>query len=101
MRERDVIRPVSGIVASREKVGQFQAGPLAQRDQVDGLAPRRALLGTPSCRHLPDYAGQYIGRMFPADDVETFESLVDEIERVPAIGIGAVRLGREEEICEF
>ena len=39
--------------------------------------------------------------MFPADDVETFESLVDEIERVPAIRVGAVRLGREEEIREY
>ena len=38
--------------------------------------------------------------MLPADDVETFEGLVDEIERVPTIGVGAVGLGGKEEICE-
>ena len=81
-------------------MGQLQAGPLAQSDEVDGLAPRCPFLSTPSCRHLADHARQHIGRMLPADDVETLESLVDEIERVPAIGVGAVRLGRKEEICE-
>src|ERR1700740_2124456 len=38
--------------------------------------------------------------MLPTDEVETFESLVDEIERVSAIGIGAVGLGCKEEIGE-
>ena len=39
--------------------------------------------------------------MLPADEVETLEGLVDEIERVSAIGVGAVRLGRKEEIREY
>ena len=38
--------------------------------------------------------------MLPADEVQTLEGLVDEIERVSAIGVGAVRLGRKEEIRE-
>jgi hypothetical protein len=50
-------------------------------------------LRTPSRRHLADHARQHIGRIFPADDVNTFESLVDEIERLSAIGVGAIRLG--------
>jgi hypothetical protein len=67
--------------------------------EVDGLAPRCPFLSAPSCRHLADHAGQHIGRRLPADDVKTLESLIDEIERVPAIGEGAVRLsGRERDV---
>jgi hypothetical protein len=35
---------------------------------------------------------------FPADDVKTFERLIDEIERVPTISIGAVRFGGKDEV---
>ena len=38
--------------------------------------------------------------MLPADQVEALECLVDEIERVAAIGEGALRLGRDENIGE-
>ena len=87
-------------VAGRKEVRQLRARPLAQSDEVDGLAPRCPLLSTASCRHLANHARQHIGRTFPADDVQALESLVDEIERVPAIGIGAVGPGGKEEIRE-
>ena len=95
-----MIRPVAGIAAASDQMRQLPTGLLAQSDQVDGLAPCGAFFGTPSRRHLTDHARQHIGRMLPADDVKTLETLVDEIERVPAIGVGAVRLGGQEEICE-
>src|SRR6266567_2344996 len=50
--QRRVIRPTAGVVAGREEVGQLQAGPLAQSDEIDGLAPSRPFLSPPSCRHL-------------------------------------------------
>ena len=73
---------------------------MAQGDQIDRLAPCRPFLGTAGFRHLADYARQHVGRMLPADEVETLEGLVDEVERVSAIGIGAVGLGRKEQIGE-
>jgi hypothetical protein len=51
-----MIRPIAGLVAGCEEVGQLQAGPLAQSDEVDGLAPGCSFLSTPSCRHLADHA---------------------------------------------
>jgi hypothetical protein len=87
-------------VAGRKEVRQLRARPLAQSDEIDRLAPRCPFLGTPSCCHLTNHARQHIGRILPADYVQTLERLIDEIERVPAIGLGAVRLGRQEEICE-
>jgi hypothetical protein len=38
--------------------------------------------------------------MFPADDVEALESLIDQIELVSAIGVNPICLGGKEEICE-
>jgi len=95
-----VIRPALLVVADREEVGRLQTGPLTQSDEVEGLAPRCPFLSTPSYHHLTDHARQHIGRMLPADDVKTLESLIDEVERMSAIGVGAVRLGGKEEICE-
>jgi len=45
---------------------------------------------------LVDDAGQQIGGVFPSDQVETLEALVDEIKRVSVIGIDTVGLGRGE-----
>jgi hypothetical protein len=75
-----MIRPAVHIAAGREEVGQLQAGPLAQCDEVDGLAPRCPFLSTSSCHHLADHARQYIRCAPPADDVKTLESLIDEVE---------------------
>ena len=96
----NVIRPIADLIAGREEVRQLEAGPLAQGDQVDRLAPRCAFLSTPSCSHLTDHARQHIGCMLPADDIETLESLVDEIERVAAIRVSAVGLSGKKKICE-
>jgi hypothetical protein len=98
--EQRVIRPTARIASAGDESGQVQGGLLAQRDQIDGLAPRRPFLSTPGCRHLADHARQYLGCMLPADEVKTLERLVDEIERVSAIGVGTVRLDRKEEIRE-
>jgi hypothetical protein len=37
-----------------------------------------------------------LGSILPADDIKTLKTLVDEIKRVAAIGVGAVRLGGKE-----
>jgi hypothetical protein len=47
---------------------------------------------------LTDHARQDIGRKFPADDVKTFERLIDEIERVSTISVGSVRFGGKDEV---
>ena len=39
--------------------------------------------------------------MFPPDQVEAFERLVDEVEGVPATGEDPICLGREKEISKF
>ena len=95
-----MIRPTARIASAGDESGQLQSGVLAQRDEIDGLAPRCRFLSAPGCRHLADYARQYIGRMLPADEVKTLERLVDEIERVSAIGVGTIRLDRKEEVRE-
>ena len=79
---------------------QFQSSPLAQSDKIDRLAPRRRLLSTSRCRHLADNTRQHGGRMLPTDEIETLEGLVDEVERVSSIGIGAVCLGRQQKVGE-
>ena len=38
--------------------------------------------------------------MLPADQIEALERLVDEVERVSAVGEGAIRLGREQKVSE-
>src|SRR5215472_6342749 len=98
--QSNVIRPIADLVAGREEVRQLEPGPLAQGDEVDRLAPRCAFLSTPSCSHLTDHARQHIGCMLPADDIETLESFVDEIERVAATRVSAVGLGGKQKICE-
>jgi len=94
-----VIRPTARF-AGDEEPRQLQRGLLAQSDQIDRLAPHRPLFGAARRRHLADDTRQHAGGMLPADDVETLESLVDEIQRVSATGIDTVRLGREQEIRE-
>jgi len=62
--QRHVIQPDTRFLAAgSEEVRQLQARPLAQSNEVDGLAPRRPFLSTPSCRHLADHARQHLGRM--------------------------------------
>ena len=39
--------------------------------------------------------------MLPADEVEAFERLVDEVERVSAVGEGPFCFGREQGIGEL
>src|SRR4051812_18791788 len=62
----------------------------------------------PSCRfvcssrrhHLTDHARQHGGGMLPAGQVETLASLVDEVERVSAVGEGSVRRRRKQKACQ-
>ena len=96
-----MIRPPAGSAAGREEARQLARGVVAQGDQIDRLAPGGRFLGAAGLRHLADDARQHVGRMLPADHVETLERLVDEVERVPAIRVGAVRLGREQQVREL
>ena len=38
--------------------------------------------------------------MLPSDQVQAFASLVDEVEQMPAIGIDAIRRGRDQKISQ-
>ena len=63
------------------------------RHAVDSSAPRAAAI-------WPTTLGSTSAGMLPADEIETLERLVDEVERMSGIGIGAVGLGGQEEIRE-
>ena len=93
-----VLRPRAAITTNREQPRKFSGGSLAQRDQVFRLTPLSRLVRAPRRRHAADDEGQQVGRVRPADQVEAFEGLVDEVERVSAIGEDAVGLGGEQQV---
>ena len=74
---------------------------MAQRDEIYGLSPRGRLLGAARGNHLTNNGRQHGGSVLPADEVEALERLVDKVERMSAVGKGAVGLGRQQEAGEF
>src|SRR5271166_1546102 len=94
-----VIRPAVRTPGGEEP-RKLEGGLLTQSDEINRLSPGRPFPRAPSCRHLADDARQHPGGIFPADEVKTLERLIDEIERVSSVGVGAVRLRSQEEIRE-
>ena len=95
-----VIRPALHIAAGEKRWGNSRPARWHRAMRSMGSAPCCPFLSTPRCHHLADHARQHIGCMLPADDVKTLESFIDEIERMSAIGVRAVRLGGKEKICQ-
>ena len=64
------------------------------------MAPRRRFVCSSRRHHLADHARQHGSGVLPADQVEALASLVDEVERVSAVGEDAVRRRREQQARE-
>src|SRR5271165_4085675 len=71
-----------------------------KRDKIDRLAPFGRFLGAPGRRHLADDGWQHRGSIPPADNVQALERLVDEVERVSAVGEGPLGHGGEQGVGE-
>ena len=99
--ERRVARPADSRGGLRANSSGICAGRfVAERDKIDRLAPFGRFLGAARRHHLADDGRQQRGRMLPADQVEALERLVDEVERVSAVGEGPFGLGREQGVGE-
>jgi hypothetical protein len=82
-------------VACREQLLHLAGHFVAKHDKIYRLAPFGRFLDTPGRRHLADDGWQHRGSMPPADNVQALERLVDEVERVPAVGEGPLGHGGE------
>ena len=98
--KRRMIRPAMRAVACREQRRQLASHFVAKRDKIERLSPFGQFLGAPGRRHLADDGRQQSGSMPPANQVQAFERLVDEVERVSAVGEGAFGLGGEQRVGE-
>src|SRR6516165_8490997 len=72
--------------ARTELLRQLAGCFVAQRDQINGLAPSDRFLGAAGRHHLTDYSRQHSRSVLPADQIEALERLIDEVERVPGVG---------------
>jgi len=86
--------------ASGEQFRQFVVGLLAERDKINRLAPGGGFLSSTGRNHLADDRRQQNGRVLPPDQVKALERLIDEVERMPAVGECPVGFGREQGIGE-
>ena len=95
-----MIRPAARAAACREHRRQLARRFVTERDKIDRLSPFGRFLRAPGRRHLADDGRQYGGSMLPADQVQAFERLVDEVERVPVVGEGPLGRGGEQGVGE-
>src|SRR5262249_5917105 len=98
--QHGVIRPASRATTCNEQFRYLADRFLAQRDQIEWLAPGSGLLGSASGHHVADHRWQHSRRVLPADQIEAFERLVDKIKRVPGVRIRALGYGREQGVRE-
>ena len=98
--ERRMIRPANRATAFREHCRQSASLLIAERDEIDRLSPFGRFLGTPGHRHLADDGRKQRGSMPPANQVQAFERLVDEVERVSVVGEGPPRFGGQQGVGE-
>jgi hypothetical protein len=95
-----VVRPATRAAVCREQLRHLPGRFVAERDKIDRLAPFGRFLCAARRHHLADDAWQQRGRMLPADQVQAFERLVDEVERVSNVGERPFGLGREQGVGE-
>ena len=95
-----MIGPANRATAFREHCRQSASLSIAERDEIDRLSPFGRFLGAPGRRHLADDGRKQRGSMPPANQVQAFERLVDEVERVSVVGEGPLRLGGQQGVGE-
>ena len=84
-----------------DQVRKLGESILQKWHQVHGMAPGVRFF-PPFCRDQPAHHGrQDVSGMLPADDVEAFEGLVDEIKRMATIGVIPVGDSRKQHIREL
>ena len=81
--------------------GQLRRRRFTQIHQIERMAPRVQLFAAARSDQLFDDGRQHQGRLLPADDVQTLECFVDEVEGVAAIGEGAIGDGSEQQCREL
>src|SRR5689334_12717993 len=86
--------------AGSEQARQLAGCFIAKRHKINGLPPRGRFFGATRCHHLTDYGRQHNCCMLPADQVETLERLVDEVERVSGVAEHPLGLSRKQDIGE-
>ena len=88
--------PGLGPGAARRALGQLRECGFEERDQVDGMAPRIHLLAASRRRDSGDDARQDRSRVLPTDDVQALRRLVHKVQRVAAVGEGAIGRGVQQ-----
>jgi hypothetical protein len=95
-----MIRPANRATAFREHCLQSASLLIAERDEIDRLSPFGRFLSALGHRHLADDGRKRRGSMPPANQVQAFERLVDEVERVSVVGEGPLRLSGQQGVGE-
>ena len=79
----------------------MRKGAVEQRDEIDRIPPRVRLLHPFGAGELRRQRREHNTCTFPAGDIERFERLIHEIERVPAVEVAVIGRGREEHVSEL
>ena len=85
IRER-CVRPIPATGAFPERPRQLGASARHERDEIDRMAPGVALVGAACAHQLVHHRRQDRGGVLAADQADALERLVDEIQRVAAVG---------------
>ena len=81
--------------ADSEQFGQLAGCFVAQRNKINRLAPSGRFVGATRRDHLAYDSRQQNRRMFPADQVQALERLIDKVERMSRVGKHSLGLGRD------
>ena len=80
------------------RLRQLRHGALDEGEEIHRQPPGRALLGAARRHHRPDQRGQHRSGVLPADQVEAFQGLVDEVQHVAAVGVDPLGAGHEQQL---
>ena len=80
------------------RLRQLRHGSLDKGEEIHRQPPGRALLGAARRHHRPDQRWQHRSGVLPADQVEAFQGLVDEVQHVAAVGVDPLGAGHEQQL---
>src|SRR5207249_2523353 len=69
---------------------ELGVGVVAEVNQIEGMAPGAGFFAAAGAGQAAHCAGDNESSIFPADQVQSFEGLVNEIEGMAAVGVVAV-----------